>query len=284
MRGDEPGNGGRRPARLAPQFEVLPFESVLGEAAELPGPTALTVTCSPRHGTDQAVEFGTRLRELGHTVTVHIGARMVRDRAHADVLLRTMADAGIQDAFVIGGDTKQPLGEYASAGDLLEAIADHPRRPSSIGVAAYPEGHPVIDAETLEAALDAKAGLASYMATQMCFDPDALTRWLRGTRARGVQLPVRIGIPGEVDRRRLLEISMRIGVGSSLAFLRKQRGIRKLLSRSSLADRLFDALAPSLDDPDLAVIGFHYFTFNNLVGTWNWDREKWKNSQLAVAL
>ena len=61
---------------------------------------------------------------------------------------------------------------------------------------------------------------------------------------------------------------MRIGVGSSLAFLRKQRGIRELLSRSSPGDRLFDALAPNLDDPDLTVTGFHYYTFNQLVGTW----------------
>jgi methylenetetrahydrofolate reductase (NADPH) len=65
-------------------------------------------------------------------------------------------------------------------------------------------------------------------------------------------------------------MSVRIGVGPSLAFVRKQRGLRSLLSRRSNADRLYKELAPALDDPSLNVAGFHYFTFNQLVETWEW--------------
>ena len=43
--------------------------------------------------------------------------------------------------------------------------------------------------------------------------------------------PCYVGLPGDVDRRRLIEVSMRVGVGASLGFLRKQRGIRHLLGR-----------------------------------------------------
>lgn len=267
---------------IASRFEILPFERVLEEAAQLPEPVALTVTCSPRHGPDQAVDVGGRLRQLGHTVTVHIAARMVRDSDHADVLVRRMSEVDIEGAFVIGGDVKQPVGDYAAAGELLATIAEHPQRPRVIGIAAYPEGHPLIAVDTLDAVLARKAPMAQYMTTQMCFDPDALIGWLRRMRARGLTLPAIIGIPGEVDRRRLLEISMRIGVGSSLAFLRKQRGLRQLLSRSSPADRLWQALAPSIGDPELGVIGFHYYTFNHLVQTWSWDREKARSWQLAI--
>jgi methylenetetrahydrofolate reductase (NADPH) len=87
-------------------------------------------------------------------------------------------------------------------------------------------------------------------------------------------LPVLIGMPGKVARRRLLEMSVRIGVGPSLAFLRKQRGIRSLLSRRSTADRLYRAMAPMLDEPELGVAGFHYYTFNQLIDTWEWQQEK----------
>ena len=68
---------------------------------------------------------------------------------------------------------------------------------------------------------------------------------------------------------------MRIGVGPSLAFVRKQRGLRNLFGRSAVSpDRLYDAIAPRLDDSRLNIIGFHYYTFNQLVDTWNWEREK----------
>jgi methylenetetrahydrofolate reductase (NADPH) len=90
-------------------------------------------------------------------------------------------------------------------------------------------------------------------------------------------------LAGMVDRRRLLEISMRIGVGPSLAFLRKQRGLRRLLSASTVTpDRVYDALAPHLADCELNIAGFHYCTFDQLVDTWRWEREKRDVSPLTA--
>ena len=256
------------------RFEVMPFERGEEEAALLPGPVVLTVTCSPRHGPDHTVEFGARLRRLGHRVVVHLAARMVRDAEHVDALLHAMAEAGIEDAFIVGGDGRDPLGAYTSAGELLEVLASHPRRPRSIGIGAYPEGHPLIDEQTLWSALERKAAWADYMTTQLCFDAAALLRWLHATRERGLRVPAMIGVPGVVDRRRLLEISARVGVGPSLSFLRKQHGARQLLSRGSPADRLLAALAPSLQEPELGISGLHYFTFNQLLDTWTWDQQR----------
>ncbi len=98
---------------------------------------------------------------------------------------------------------------------------------------------------------------------------------MKATREAGIALPVIVGMPGVVDRRKLLEISMRVGVGPSLRFLRKQRRLRDLFRLSaSSADSLYDALAPHVDDPQLEIAGFHYFTFNRLLETWRWEREK----------
>jgi methylenetetrahydrofolate reductase (NADPH) len=254
------------------RFEVLPFARSLEEAAELPEKVRLTVTCSPKHGPDRSVDVAAQLREMGHDVTVHIAARMVADRDHLDRILARMAQAGADDLFLIGGDADPPLGAYSSAVELLDIVATHPQRPRAVGIAGYPEGHPAITDEALEQALAHKSRFADYVATQMCFDPDALLAWISRHRENGMTLPVLIGTPGKVSRTKLLELSARIGVGPSLTFLRKQRGIRALLSRGSTADKLYEKLAPTVDDPELNIAGFHIFTFNQLLETWRWQR------------
>jgi methylenetetrahydrofolate reductase (NADPH) len=259
---------GLGPAR----FEVMPFARSLDEAARLPEKVRLTITCSPKHGPDRSVEMACKLREMGHQVTVHVAARMVSDRDHLDRILAAMAQAGADDLFLIGGDADPPLGAYSSAVELLDVVATHPQRPRTIGIAGYPEGHPAIADEALEQALAHKSRHADYVATQMCFDPDELVAWVRRQRARGMVLPMLIGIPGKVSRTKLLELSARIGVGPSLSFLRKQRGIRALVSKGSTADKLYAKLASAVDDPELNIAGFHIFTFNQLLETWQWQR------------
>jgi methylenetetrahydrofolate reductase (NADPH) len=262
------------PADDRARFEVLPFDDIVDEAARLPHPIRVTITCSPKHGPDRGLETAGRMRQLGHSLTVHIAARMVRDRDHLDQLLAGMGDAGIEDLFLIAGDVEEPVGEYSSAMELLTLVADHPERPELVGIAGYPEGHPLISDDGLERALRAKSPLADYVVTQMCFDAETLRGWIARERERGLDLPVVIGMPGKVTRRKLLRMSARIGVGPSLDFLRKQKGLRALLSRRSTADRLFDEVAPLLDDPQLAVAGFQYFTFNELLQTWEWHYRK----------
>jgi methylenetetrahydrofolate reductase (NADPH) len=254
------------------RFEVLPFARCLEQAAELPEKVRLTITCSPKHGPDRSVEVAAKLREMGHQVTVHVAARMVTDRDHLDCILSAMAQAGADDMFLVGGDADPPLGAYASAVELLDVVAAHPQRPRTIGIAGYPEGHPAIDDKALDQALIHKSRHADYVTTQMCFDPDALVAWVADQRARGMTLPILIGIPGKVSRAKLLELSARIGVGPSLSFLRKQRGIRALLSKGSTADKLYAKLAPAVDDPELNLAGFHIFTFDQLLETWRWQR------------
>jgi methylenetetrahydrofolate reductase (NADPH) len=250
---------------MSVRFEILPVGPGEEQAAELSERVRLTVTCSPKHGPNRTVEVGTRLRALGHAVTVHLSARMVRDRAHLDELLATMAEAGIDDAFVIGGDATEPVGPYTSAVELLPVMHEHPRRPRTLGIAGYPEGHPLIDPATLAATLAEKSRLADYVTTQICFDPDAILRF-----ARRVELPVMVGLPGIVDRRRLLEVSVKVGVGPSLRFLRKQRGLRRFFRLRASADALYDALAPHGGE----LAGFHFFTFNRLLDTWAWQLDK----------
>jgi methylenetetrahydrofolate reductase (NADPH) len=249
------------------RYELLPFASAEPEARAVEQGLTLTVTCSPRHGLDSALDTACALRAMGHVVVPHLAARMVRGPDHLDRLLERMAEAGIVDVFLVGGDAEQPLGPYASALDLIAVLRAHRNAPRTIGVAAYPEGHPLIDPGALAVALERKAPDADYMVTQLCFDHVVLLRWLERTRKAGVELPLFVGVPGAVHRRKLLEISVRVGVGASVSFVRKQRGLRRLMSRPLAAtERLTAAIGPLIGG-DLGIAGFHLFTFNRLVET-----------------
>jgi len=267
---------------LRPRFEVLPFGKGIEQALGLAEKLHLTVTTSPKHGVDLSVEVAERFREVGHTVTIHVAARMVRGEDHLTEILERSRAAGIDDLFVIGGDAEEPLGPFASAGELLRVLVGHPLRPATIGIGAYPEGHPLIAPDVLDAALDEKARVADYIVTQLCFDMTTVANWLAAVRDRGIRQPVVLGAVGPVERMRLLEIATRIGVGPSLRFLKKQRGIMQLFrSPTHSATSFYDAAAPVAFRHELGIAGFHFFTFNDLTGTRAWELER--NEKLRAA-
>ena len=262
-------------AVLEPRYEILPFGTSEEQASRAGERLRLTVTTSPKQGVDRSLELACRLRALGHDVTLHVAARMVRDESHLDEILERASAAAIDDFFVIGGDAPEPHGPFTSAGEVLDRIAGHALRPPRIGIGAYPEGHPLITPEALDAALEHKARIADYLVTQLCFDARTLLSWLDGVRARGIAQPVYVGAVGPVERRRLLEISTRIGVGPSLRFLRKQRGLTTLFRNpASTAVTFYDAVVPSIGRGSTGIAGFHFFTFNDLLGTRRWCEER----------
>ena len=245
------------------------------QAAQTHEPLRLTVTTSPNHGIDRSLDFAIRLRALGHDVTLHVAARMVRAESHLDEILERGLAAGIDDLLVIGGDAPDRLGPFTDAGELLDVVHDRPLRPERIGIGGYPEGHPLIPSQALEAALERKASVADYIVTQLCFDAQTLLTWVDRLRARGIDRPVYVGAVGPVERRRLLEISTKIGVGPSLRFLRNQHGLTALVRRpADTAATFYDGVAPQVGDRRRAIVGFHLFTFNDLLGTRRWQEER----------
>ncbi len=69
-------------------------------------------------------------------------------------------------------------------------------------------------------------------------------------RERGTSLPIWIGLPGVVNSRKLMRISMKIGLGRSARFLGHNRGwVPRLLTRQFKPDRLVRELAPVVEAP-----------------------------------
>lgn len=258
-----------------PRFEVVPIAGVEDQARYLPPGATVTVTSSPTRGIENTLRVAERLSNHHFTVVPHIAARLVVDEAHLRDVLQQLSDLNLREIFVIGGDAKQPAGKYTGAVELLRAIAEQGADLDAIGVAAYPEGHPLIDQETLLQALREKQRFANYMVTQICFDPKVIVRWLAEMRQQGVELPVHIGLPGVVSTKQLLRISMKIGVGESLRFLTKHANlVAGLFGRSGYhPGDLVEGLAPYLDDVKYAIEGLHLNTFNQVESTEGWRQD-----------
>ena len=258
-----------------PTFEIIPLRNARDQAASLPRGATVSVTASPAKGLEATVELAGELQAGGLTAIPHISARMVRDHAHLVAILDCVKVAGIGRAFVVGGDADDP-GAFLDGLSLLEAMESLGRLPAEVGIPCYPQGHPDIPDDKLLAALHAKARFASYMTTQLCFDPEAIADWVAARRADGISLPVRIGVPGVAAIPKLLEISARIGVRDASRFIRKNtRFVGELLASGGVykPTRLLQDLAPLIADPDANVIGLHVYTFNNVEATESWRRE-----------
>jgi methylenetetrahydrofolate reductase (NADPH) len=257
------------------RYEVFPLEGIEEEVAvHVPRDVTVTITSSPSRGMDRTLELAAALAGRGFEVVPHLSARLVVDAAHLKGILGWLHEIGVTDVLVIGGDVEEPEGKFAGAFELLEAMAELGHGLNAIGIAGYPESHPFIsDEETIEAMLD-KAPLATYIVSQLCFEPTVIAGWIAAVRARGVGLPIYIGIPGAVSRARLLRISTKIGVGESARFLRRRGGMlaRLFLRGSYSPSYLIEGLTPHLGDPLSNVGGFHIYTFNELGKTELWRR------------
>lgn len=254
------------------RYELVPTASALSAAEAVPPGGVATITASPRRGIDATVGLAVDLAGRDLKVVPHLAARLVRDRQHLEELVRRLAEAEITELFVIGGDG-QPQGEFDEALELIQTI-ERIGHHFSIGIAGYPEGHPLIDDESLGAALAAKEPHASYLVTQMCFDPAAIARWIEKVRAQGIELPVLVGMPGVVAITRLVPVAARIGVGASIRFLTRHRGLwRRLFTPNFTPDELLTELAPLLADTGAGVSGLHLYTFNQVAATEQWRQD-----------
>ena len=260
----------------SPTFELIPLKSAMDQAAYLPPGATVSVTASPTKGLEATVDLAGRLQLAGFSVTPHLSARMVRDRAHLLELVAALDDAGVDRAFVVGGDEKEP-GAYKDGLALLRELAEigHPFR--NVGIPAYPQGHAFIPDGPLLDALRAKAEFAQYMTTQLCFDPAAISAWLSARRAEGLSLPVHIGVPGVAEPQKLLALAARIGVADTHRFLAKNvRFVARLVRSGGFyrPDALLEGIAPSIEDPSAKITGFHLYLFNAVEATETWRRAK----------
>ena len=255
-----------------PKFELIPLSNMAASLAALPPASIVSVTASPSHGIEATLELSETLVAHGHTPIPHLSAHMISDQGHLRDVLDRCTDGGLMRTFVVGGDAKDK-GEFHDGLALLRAIdeAGHPF--TEIGVPSYPEGHVDIPSERLLEVLLEKQRYASYMTTQMCFNPGAIVGWIGVMRSSGVTLPVHLGTPGVAELTKLMTISARIGIADSARYLKKNRKmVGSLLTPGKFGpDALLIGMAEVFTDPGAAVEALHLFTFNQVAATVEWQ-------------
>jgi methylenetetrahydrofolate reductase (NADPH) len=251
-------------------FEVIPLPGVVVKVDAIPRGTTISVTASPTRGMEPTIEVVSELQAKGYRTVPHLAARLVEDRRRLGAIIKRLDDAGVSQVFVVGGDG-EPQGDYPDALSLLKDMAGLGHPFLEVGIAGYPEGHPAIPSETLEQVLLDKQPHATYLVTQMCFDPETIVRWAREMRSAGVTLSLRVGVPGAVTASRLLSIGARIGVGESIRYLTKNRGIVSLVRPGRYhPEKMISRLARI--GGGLGLEGMHLFTFNQVEATVEWHR------------
>jgi len=259
-----------------PRYEVIPLAGAEEAVLEhVPTEVTVTVTTSPKKELEPTLELVEKVAAHGYTVVPHLAARHVRGMGHLAELLERLRATGANDVLVLAGDAEQPAGEFDGSLPLLRALAELGQPFHDVGITGYPESHAFISDDATIKSMFAKEEFATYIVSQICFDPQVTAAWVAAVWKRGTRLPIHIGLPGPVPRSKLLRVSARIGVGDSLRFLRTHRGWLGSTFRGAFdPGPLVEGLEKSLDHPRPNVAGFHLFTFNDLETTERWRQEQ----------
>ncbi len=217
------------------------------------------------------------VRRLGFVPVPHISARRLRSQAMLEEFLAALhADGSSANVFAVGGDPATPHGPYHDSLAVIESGLLHRYGVRHISVSGYPEGHPAIPDPVLWSALAAKVTalsrqqLPGTVITQFCFDVDPVLGWIAAVRARGIELPIRIGVPGPAGVKRLLSYAARFGVGTSAGIARKYGLSLTNLLGTAGPDRFLRGLADGYDPGQHGQVKLHFYPFGGLQATAEW--------------
>ena len=179
-----------------PRYEVIPLSGTEEAVLEhVPTEVTVTITTSPAKGLEPTLSLTERLAEHGYRVVPHLAARHVRDRVHLAEIVDRMRATGASDALVLAGDAEVPAGEFDGALPLLRALAEAGQPFRDVGITGYPESHAVIsDTATIKAMFE-KEEFATYIVSQICFDPEVTAAWMRASGSAARACPSTSGFP-----------------------------------------------------------------------------------------
>lgn len=241
----------------------------------LPGST-VSIPYLPGQDDNSRLAAARAVRALGLVPMPHLSARRIASLAELDSFVtRAVAEAGVERCFVIAGDPSTPLGPFADSSSLIETGVFERAGIQVVGVGGHPEGHPVMSAadrwEVLERKCDSigRRGMTPLIVTQFGFDADIVLAWLTTLRERGIEHPVRVGVPGPAGIAVLARYAALCGV-SACASMWSKYGISlgKLFGTAG-PDVFVDRLAAGLTE-EHGEVSLHFFPFGGIAQSVKW--------------
>lgn len=248
--------------------------------------TAVYVAHPPGVPIDDIVALAGRVQQLGLKATPHIIARKLESRDQLERALARCQELGIANALCVAGDITADKPAYDSSLQVLETGLFGKYGFREVGVAGHPEGSKAIGEERVEQALRGKAAFAQtagfklYFATQFGFDAQPFIDWEAATNAKGITMPIHVGLPGPASLRQLAKFAMLCGVGASMRMLTSRTSAMANLLSTQAPDEMVTALARHRgSNPQSRFQKVHFFAFGGVVKT-----AKWANAVISGRL
>jgi methylenetetrahydrofolate reductase (NADPH) len=250
----------------------------LREAAPLIRPaTQIAVTFLPGEEMSQRVDAAVAVRELGFEPIVHLSARRIESEEQLDWYLGEVTQkAGVKRVFIIAGDPPEPEGPYSTSLDVIETGLLEKHGITIVGIGGHPEGHPNNSKADLWVWMERKIaalrerGIVPLVVTQFAFDDDAIADWVKEMRQRGIDVPVRLGVPGPAGIKRLLGFAKRCGVGASASVMKKYGISLTNLIGTAGPDKLVNSLDKKLNQEEHGRVRLHFYPFGALTPSAEW--------------
>lgn len=228
---------------------------------------------------DARLAAAVAVRELGLTPVPHFPARRIASYAALEAhLAQVVAQAGVERCFVIAGDLGTARGPFPDSASLIETGVFERAGIKVLGVGGHPGGHSVMSEAACWEVLARKCddierrGMAPLIVTQFGFDADVVLTWLGELRQRGIEHPVRVGVPGPASVAMLARYAAMCGVSASASMLSNYgMSIGKLLGTAA-PDRFIDRLGKGLAQAH-GKVSLHFFPFGGIAQTVEWVEE-----------
>jgi methylenetetrahydrofolate reductase (NADPH) len=245
--------------------------------AELRAGTRVYIAHVPGAPIESVVALALRFGQAGMRPVPHIIARKLSSSDQLEQALARLRDGGVDEALCIAGDIAVENNAFDSSLEVLQTGLFGQYGFREVGVAAHPEGSKAIGEERVASALAGKVEFAKTapfrlrFVTQFGFDAQAFIDWERETSARGIDLPMHVGVAGPASFKQLAKFAVVCGVGASARMLANRTGAMADLLRTKAPDDLIvDFARHRAANPGSRIRCPHFFAFGGVAKSARW--------------